>query len=102
MHNPDTLRIDSGAINFIGHFIKEKKIVAAICHAPWLLVETGAIKGKELTSWASLKTDLENAGAIWIDQAVVRDSNIITSRCPEDIPQFCKSIEERLNMNLGL
>ncbi|MBW8369317.1 MAG: type 1 glutamine amidotransferase [Arenimonas sp.] len=90
--NPDKLRIDAGAIAFIRAFDKAGKPVAAICHGPWLLVEAGAVKGRELTSWPSLKTDIENAGARWKDAEVVVDGHLITSRKPDDIPAFTQAV----------
>ncbi len=94
--NPDTLRTNKEALSFIKDFDSHRKLIAAICHAPWLLIETGIAKGKNLTSWPSLKTDLINAGANWEDSEVVLDGNIITSRNPDDIPAFNKTIEEYL------
>ncbi|MGZ3743605.1 MAG: type 1 glutamine amidotransferase domain-containing protein [Pseudobdellovibrionaceae bacterium] len=93
--NPDRLRIDENAIEFVEDFIRAGKPVAAICHGPQTLIETGLIAGKTMTSWRSLKTDLLNAGATWMDQDVVVDQGLVTSRKPEDIPAFNrKMIEE--------
>lgn len=93
--NPDKLRADKGAVAFIKAFADAGKPIAAICHAPWTLIDAGVANGKTLTSWASLKTDLENAGAKWVDQEVVVDNGLITSRNPQDIPAFNeKMIEE--------
>jgi protease I len=86
--NPDTLRTDKDAIAFIRHFIEAKKPVAAICHGPWTLIEADAVHGRRITSWPSLQTDLKNAGANWVDQSVVVDGNIVTSRKPDDIKDF--------------
>ncbi|CAN5470781.1 type 1 glutamine amidotransferase domain-containing protein [soil metagenome] len=86
--NPDKLRMDKEAVAFIKQFAESGKPVAAICHGPWGLIEAGVVKGKTMTSWPSVHTDLINAGAKWIDQEVVQDGNIITSRKPEDIPAF--------------
>lgn len=86
--NPDKLRINHGAVEFVKHFFDAGKPVAAICHGPQLLIEADAVRGKRLTSWPSLKTDLRNAGADWVDEAVVTDGNLVTSRKPDDIPQF--------------
>ena len=86
--NPDRLRMDPKAVSFIKHFTDSGKPVAAICHGPWTLIEAGAVRGRTLTSWPSLKTDLMNAGANWIDQEVVRDGKFVTSRKPDDIPAF--------------
>ncbi len=86
--NPDYLRIDERAVAFIKHFVQAGKPIAAICHGPWTLIEAGAVRGKKLTSWPSLKTDLANAGATWTDEAMVRDGMLVTSRKPDDLPQF--------------
>lgn len=90
--NPDKLRVETAAIDFIKAFDSAGKPVAAICHGPWLLVESGIAKGREVTSWPSLKTDLKNAGATWRDAEVVTDKNIITSRKPDDIPAFTQAV----------
>ena len=90
--NPDKLRIIPEALQFIRHFVQENKPIAAICHGPWPLIEVNGVKGKQMTSWASLKTDLSNAGAIWVDQSVVNDTNLVTSRKPEDLPDFNKEM----------
>jgi protease I len=93
--NPDTLRINTMAVDFVRHFVQAGKPIAAICHAPWTLIEAGAVRGRQMTSWPSLRTDLRNAGADWVDQEVVVDSGIVTSRRPDDIPAFNrKMIEE--------
>jgi deglycase len=93
--NPDKLRINERAIQFIRHFVDNGKPIAAICHGPWPLIEAGGLKGRKVTSWPSLKTDLTNAGAQWVDQEVVTDHGLVTSRKPEDIPAFNrKMIEE--------
>jgi protease I len=92
--NPDKLRMDPSAVNFVRQFVASGKTVGAICHGPWTLLEAGALKGKTVTSWPSLKTDLKNAGATWIDQEVVTDGQFITSRKPDDIPAFSKAIIE--------
>lgn len=95
--NPDSLRINPEAIQFIDAFVKAGKPVAAICHGPWTLIETGELKGKKLTSYKSIKTDLINAGVDWVDQEVVKDGNIITSRTPDDLEAFNKTIKEALS-----
>ena len=95
--NPDLLRVEDKAIAFIKHFWQEKKVVAAICHAPWLLIEAGIAKGRKLTSYPSVKTDLINAGAHWEDSAVVTDQGLITSRNPGDLEAFCNKIAEEIN-----
>ncbi|WMJ73391.1 type 1 glutamine amidotransferase domain-containing protein [Cytophagaceae bacterium ABcell3] len=92
--NPDYLRIDQKAIDFVKYFIGTQKPVAAICHGPWTLVETGMVKGRKLTSYPSLKTDLKNAGAEWVDREVVVDGNLITSRNPDDLPAFNEKVLE--------
>lgn len=93
--NPDKLRINERAIQFIRHFVDAGKPIAAICHGPWPLIEAGAVKGRKVTSWPSLRTDLTNAGAQWVDQEVVTDRGLVTSRKPDDIPAFNrKMIEE--------
>lgn len=92
--NPDALRLDAAAVQLIGAFLDSGKPVAAICHAPWTLVEAGALKGRTLTSWPSLKTDITNAGGTWVDQQVVVDGNLITSRNPDDIPAFTSALLE--------
>ena len=89
--NPDTLRIQADAVDFIDSFVKSGKPISAICHGPWTLIETNLLPGKRVTSWPSLKTDLHNAGAIWVDEKVVRDGNLVTSRKPEDLPDFCRA-----------
>ena len=92
--NPDKLRIDEKAVAFVKEFAQSGKVVAAICHGPWTLIEAGVVKGKTMTSWPSVKTDLKNAGATWVDKEVVEDGNLITSRKPEDIPAFSRKIIE--------
>ena len=86
--NPDKLRMIPEAVSFVKHFIDAGKPVAAICHGPWTLIEAHAVGGRTLTSWPSLKTDLKNAGAIWVDREVVSDGRLVTSRKPDDIPAF--------------
>ena len=93
--NPDKLRLEPKAIEFIKDFIKAGKPVAAICHGPWTLIDAEAVRGRKITSWPSLKTDLRNAGANWVDEEVVVDNGIVTSRKPDDISAFNeKMIEE--------
>ena len=92
--NPDKLRINSKAIEFIKHFIDNGKPVAAICHGPWTLIEAGGVDGRTLTSWPSLKTDIINAGGNWVDQEVVTDRGLVTSRKPDDIRAFNKKMIE--------
>ena len=86
--NPDKLRMMPKAVAFVRHFFDAGKPVAAICHGPWTIVEAGAAKGRRMTSWPSLRTDLANAGANWVDEAAVVDGNLETSRKPDDIPAF--------------
>lgn len=95
--NPDKLRMDESAVNFVREFANSGKPVAAICHGPWTLIEAGVVKGRTMTSWPSVHTDLINAGANWVDQEVVTDGNIITSRKPEDIPAFSRTLTEALS-----
>lgn len=93
--NPDLLRVEPEAIAFITSFWEAGKVIGAICHAPWLLIEAGIVKGRRMTSYGSIKTDVKNAGADWIDAEVVTDKGLVTSRKPEDLPAFCaKLIEE--------
>jgi protease I len=92
--NPDRLRMDPEAVGFAKSFFDRGTPVAAICHAPWLLVEADVVRGRTLTSWPSLKTDIRNAGGEWIDEEVVEDRGLVTSRSPDDLEAFCKkSIE---------
>jgi len=86
--NPDYLRTVPLAVQFVKTFVSDQKPVAAICHGPWMLVEAGVVRGRTVTSWPSLKTDLSNAGANWVDQEVVVDNGIVTSRKPGDLPMF--------------
>jgi protease I len=86
--NPDHLRMNPDAVRFVKSFVDAGKPIAAICHGPWTLIEAGAVRGKKMTSWPSLQTDLKNAGANWVDQQVVHDGNLVTSRKPDDIPAF--------------
>lgn len=98
--NTDSLRADELAVRFVSEFFDQQKPVAAICHAGSILIETGILKGKQLTSYKSIKTDLINAGAEWADKEVVVDNNLITSRCPKDLPVFCKKIIEELKRKI--
>lgn len=86
--NPDRLRLDPHAIAFVRSFVQERKPIAAICHGPWTLIDADGVKGRTLTSWPSIRADLVNAGAVWIDAEVFRDGNLVTSRKPSDIPAF--------------
>jgi protease I len=94
--NPDHLRMEPKAVQFVKDFVATGRPVAAICHAPWTLVEAGVVKGKTLTSWPSVKTDLKNAGANWVDKEVVTDGQFISSRKPDDIPAFSQALIEAL------
>jgi protease I len=92
--NPDLLRVNPDALSFVKAFFEAKKPVAAICHAPWLLIEAGVIRSRKATSYHSIKTDMKNAGANWVDEEVVVDNGLVTSRSPDDLPAFCdKAIE---------
>jgi protease I len=92
--NPDNLRMDSKAVAFVKAFFDAKKPVAAICHGPWTLIDADAVKGRTLTSWPSLKTDIQNAGGNWVDREAVVDGNLVTSRNPKDIPAFNREINK--------
>jgi protease I len=94
--NPDTLRLYPSAIHFIKDFVKANKPIGAICHGPWTLIDAEAVKNRKITSWPSIKTDLINAGAHWVDQEVVKDEYLVTSRKPADIPAFNKVFIELL------
>ena len=94
--NPDKLRINEDAVQFVKDFVQSNKPVAAICHGPWLLAEADVLKGRKLTSFKSIKTDLQNAGAHWEDSAVVVDEHLITSRNPNDLPGFIEAIRSQL------
>ena len=90
--NPDKLRQNADAIRFVREFMEADKPVAAICHAPWLLVEADAVRGRTLTSWPSLETDIKNAGGAWVDKQVQLDQKLLTSRKPDDLPAFCAQL----------
>lgn len=94
--NPDALRLDEDAVGFIRRFVATGRPVAAICHAPWTLIEAGVVDGRRVTSWPSLRTDLTNAGAEWVDEPVVVDGALITSRKPDDLPHFTRAILQAL------
>lgn len=95
--NPDKLRMNQKAVDFIRHFLESGKPIAAICHAPQTMIETGLLKGRIMTSYPSLKTDLVNAGVQWVDQEVVVDNGLVTSRSPKDLPAFNKKLLEELS-----
>lgn len=95
--NSDKLRAEESAVKFVSEFISAGKPIAAICHAPWILLETGMMESRTLTSWPSLRTDIENAGALWVDREVVTDNGLVTSRKPDDIPAFNKEMIEEFS-----
>jgi protease I len=94
--NPDFLRTNTDAVEFTRSFFEAGKPVAAICHAPWTLVEADVVRGRAITSWPSLRTDIENAGGTWVDEEVRVDSGLVTSRKPDDLPAFCEKLVEEL------
>jgi protease I len=94
--NPDALRMDKDAVAFVQAFVAAGKPVAAICHAPWTLVEADVVRGRTLTSWPSLQTDIRNAGGTWVDEEVHTDRGLVTSRNPDDLPAFCAKMLEEL------
>jgi protease I len=94
--NPDKLRVDKSAVSFVRDFVDSGKPVAAICHGPWTLVEAGVVAGRSMTSYPSIRTDLRNAGARVVDEEVVVDGNLITSRSPRDLSAFCSAILQQL------
>ena len=94
--NPDKLRMEASAVALVKRFHDDGKVVAAICHGPWLLVEADLVRGRKVTSYKSIRTDLENAGARWVDSEVVTDQRIITSRSPDDLDAFCAGLVEEL------
>ena len=92
--NPDRLRADDASVRFVKDFFDSGKPVGVICHGPWMLAEADVVRGRTVTSWPSLRTDLENAGATWVDKEVVVDGALVTSRKPDDLPQFCAKVVE--------
>jgi protease I len=92
--NPDTMRMDENAVEFTRQFFEQGKPVGVICHGPWMLVEAGVVRGRKVTSWPSLRTDIQNAGGKWVDQQVVVDEGLVTSRKPDDLPAFNEKIVE--------
>jgi protease I len=100
--NPDKLRMQPRAVEIVQEFMEDEKPVAAICHAPWLLVEADVVEGRQVTSWPSVRTDLENAGADVVDEQVVVDGNLITSRKPDDIPAFSEALIKALEEELAV
>jgi len=99
--NPDHLRMDPAAVEFVRKFADSGKTIAAICHGPWTLVEADVVRGKSMTSWPSVKTDRKNAGAKWVDQEVCTGGQFITSRKPDDIPAFSQAIIEAMSKSSG-
>jgi len=94
--NPDRLRTDPDAVRFVREFVESGKPVGVICHGPWTLVEAGVLKGRTITSWPSLRTDVENAGGTWVDEQVHVDQGIVSSRKPDDLAAFCAKVVEEL------
>jgi protease I len=94
--NPDFLRMDDKAVAFVRGFFEEAKPVAVICHGPWTLVEADVVRGRRITSWPSLQTDIRNAGGTWVDEEVVVDQGLVSSRKPDDLPAFCSKLVEEM------
>jgi deglycase len=92
--NPDTMRMDENAVDLVRRFFEQGKPVGVICHGPWMLVEAGVVRGRTVTSWPSLRTDIRNAGGNWVDKEVVVEDGLVTSRKPDDLPAFTKKIVE--------
>lgn len=100
--NPDKLRSNEQVVAFVKDFLEHGKPIAAICHGPWTLIETGMLRGRKMTSYKSIKTDLENAGAEWVDEKVVVDQGLVTSRSPDDLNAFCKKMLEEFREGIHL
>ena len=96
LYNPDTLRANSAAVDFVRSFAQAGKPIAAICHGPWLLIEADVVRGRKLTSWPAIKTDVRNAGGRWVDEEVVVDNGLVTSRKPDDLPAFNRKMIEEI------
>jgi protease I len=94
--NPDFLRMDANAVSFVRSFFEARKPVAVICHGPWTLVEADVVRGRTITSWPSLMTDIRNAGGNWVDEEVVVDNGLVSSRKPDDLPAFCDKMAEEI------
>jgi protease I len=94
--NPDTLRTNENAVGFVRDFVEQAKPVGVICHGPWTLVEAGVVRGRTLTSWPSLQTDIRNAGGTWVDEEVHVDNGLVSSRKPDDLPAFCAKLVEEI------
>jgi protease I len=92
--NPDAMRMDENAVRFVREFFDAGKPMAVICHGPWMLVESGVVRGRTVTSWPSIETDIRNAGGTWVDKEVVVDEGLVTSRKPDDLPAFCAKLVE--------
>ena len=92
--NPDKMRADENAVRFVREFMESGKPLAVICHGPWMLVESGVVRGKKVTSWPTLETDIRNAGGEWVDEEVVVDDGLVSSRNPDDLPAFCAKVVE--------
>ena len=95
--NPDQLRTDPHAVHFVRQFAETGRIVASICHAPWMLIDAGLVEGRRITSWPSLRTDLRRAGALWSDEPLVVDGNLVSSRKPDDLPVFCEALVDMVS-----
>ena len=94
MQNPDTLRMDEDAVSFVRDFVNSGKPVGVICHGPWVMIEADVVRGRRMTSWPSVRTDLRNAGAEVVDEEVVVDNGLVSSRKPDDLPAFCRKLVE--------
>jgi protease I len=100
-YSPDKLRVSRPMVAFTRAFFDQGKVIAAVCHAPWMLIEADVVEDRTVTSWPSIRTDLINAGARWVDREVVEDGNLVTSRNPDDLPAFCQAILRKLEERAG-
>jgi protease I len=100
-YSPDHLRMDSDVVELVREFFQQDKPIAAVCHAGWMLAEAGILDGRTVTSWPSIKTDLINAGANWVDREVVEDGNLITSRKPDDLPAFSEALLRQIDQGIS-